>query len=137
MLSKIAKVLNCDPVIFFKESNNDTENVEAKSFWKRTTDTISRKAETKRDVCNHIGIEGKALLFWERNNLNPSLDIVLRLAAYLDVDVYWLMYGDRIPNAQAMRELMDKEYNLTLEGALEEIESLKKELAQLKGSNEN
>ena len=65
------------------------------------------------------------------------MDMILRFAAYLDVDVYWLMYGDRIPNAQAMRESMDKEYNLTLEGALEEIESLKKELAQLKGSSDN
>ncbi len=135
MLSKVAKALNCDPVVFFycKEADLDAENAEAKSFWKRVTDSIKEREETRKDICNRIGIEGKSLLFWERNNSIPSFGIVLRLAAYLDVDVYWLMYGDRIPNAQAMRESMDKEYNLTLDGALATIESLERRIAELEG----
>lgn len=132
---KIAEALNVsDEYLVYGYSPYDDFG---ENFWKGVSSKCVEKEIGKLRLYSETGMNPELDMSWEKEGKLPPMDMILRFAAYLDVDVYWLMYGDRIPNAQAMRESMDKEYNLTLEGALEEIESLKKELAQLKGSSDN
>lgn len=131
-LEKIANYLGCNPVSFFMTDEQKKEKELATAFWKRINATLIKTGYTRKDIVERVPIEGKNLLFWERTSVLPSLEIVLRLAAFLNIDVYWLMYGDEIPNAEGMRKKLEKEYQETLSGAQARIKELEEELAQLK-----
>lgn len=134
MISKIAKALNCDPIsFFFCEERIEDKNLEALEFWKRVSQKLNERAETRPTLCSYLGIDGKNFLFWERNCIMPSFDIILKIAAYLEIDVYWLVYGDSIPNSKAMREELNKCHTLSLDEAKAEIDALRKEIEELKG----
>lgn len=48
------------------------------------------------------------------------------------MDAYWLVYGDAIPNEAAMTKNLEEKKPMTLDGALAEIDKLRKELAELR-----
>lgn len=132
MMVKLAKALNVSPAAFLMTEEERKEKELATAFWKRINATLIKTGYTRKDIVERVPIEGKNLLFWERTSVLPSLEIVLRLAAFLNIDVYWLMYGDEIPNAEGMRKKLEKEYQETLSGAQARIKELEEELAQLK-----
>lgn len=130
LLWRIAEALDCDPVLFF---HSEGERKETPGFWERLIGCKEKKGISRKDLCIGASISEDSFLFWERRGLLPSMDAVLRLAAYMEVDVYWLIYGEEVANADMMRKKMADERTSTLEGALSEIDRLREELAELKG----
>lgn len=129
-VTKIAEALGvCEEYLLYgySTSNNFSEN-----FWNGIESYCKEKGIEKRYLYEETGLNPKLVVNWEQQRTLPPIEIILKFAAYLEIDIYWLMYGDRIPNARFLKDIMHKEYHTTLEGALAEIETLKKEISRLK-----
>lgn len=134
-LSAIAKALGCSPVDFFHEGPSMREDVIA--FWDRVKSSCAKIGIMQKELYEAAELDPKVALHWNNVCILPSTDAILKFAAYLGVDVYWLVYGDEIPNAQTMKGLLEEKRPLTMKKALETIEALEKRIAQLEGKGDN
>lgn len=130
-LSSIAKALGCSPVDFFHEGPTMREDVIA--FWDRVKSTCTTTGILQKELYEAAELDPKVALHWSNVCILPSIDAILKFAAYLGVDVYWLVYGNEIPNAQTMMKKLNARKTLTLDGALATIESLERRIAELEG----
>lgn len=130
-LADIANALECSVVELFHEGASAKE--ETLSFWNRIKSVCTRTGITQKDLYEAAGLDPKVVFHWSNVCVLPSVDAILKFSAYLGVDVYWLVYGNEIPNVQTMKEKLDAKRPQTLDGALAEIEALKKEIEELKG----
>lgn len=130
-LAAIAKALGCNPVDFFHEGATRREDTAA--FWERVKSTCAKKDIKQFDLYKASDLDPKVAFHWSNVCILPSTDAVLKFAAYLDVDVYWLVYGDEIPNEAAMAKKLEEKKPMTLDGALAEIDRLRERLAELEG----
>lgn len=135
ILADIANVVGCSPLDFFKDEVSKKEDVY--SFWNRVKSMCKKREIGQKDLYEAAGLDPKVAFHWSNVCVLPSPDAVLKFAAYLEVDVYRLFYGDEIPNAQTMRTLLEEKKPLAIKKAWETIEALQKELAELKGKGDN
>lgn len=131
-LYKIAMALGCNPVDFLQEGT-DIKNEDIKAFWERVKSTCNRSGISQKELYGISGLDPKVVFHWSNVAVLPSTDAILKFAAYLNVDVYWLLYGNAIPNAHVMKETLEAKKELNEEAKEQRIRELERELAQLKG----
>ncbi len=84
--------------IFF----DDTKNVSA--FVERI-DFCLLKTNTKRlALCDALNISHTAITDWNRRGTVPAGDIMLRVADYLGVSPWWLVFGEEKPDALSLSQ---------------------------------
>ena len=66
------------------------DNIESNAFPQRLRELRQRQFMTQKDFANKLGITASALSAYEKNTVNPSLSIVLKIAETFDVSLDWL-----------------------------------------------
>lgn len=66
------------------------DNIESNVFPQRLRELRQRLSMTQKEFANKLGITASALSAYEKNTVNPSLSIVLKIAETFDVSLDWL-----------------------------------------------
>ncbi|GAA0133376.1 hypothetical protein YSY43_02160 [Paenibacillus sp. YSY-4.3] len=74
------------------------------SIYERIESLIKRKAMTKKEFCQELGISTGNLGDWKSGKSSPGTNKLIDIASYFDVSLDWLMTGREHQPGQMLEE---------------------------------
>lgn len=94
------------------------------------TDRIDLKLKEKllkrMAMCDAVGINSTSVAAWKKRGTLPAVDVALKIAKFLDVDIWWLVFGEsqEAPELTAEQKRLLASWEELSESDREEIEML-------------
>ena len=68
-------------------------------------DFLSSKNLSRRQFCTLVDIPNSTIATWKSKNILPPLELIAKIAAFMNVSLDWLVYGELFENANVQNTL--------------------------------
>lgn len=65
-------------------------------------DFLKKKEISRRQFCSLIDIPNSTIASWKSKNVMPSVELVAKVAKFMNVSLDWLVYGEQYENANSI-----------------------------------
>lgn len=92
----------------------------------RIDSLLKKKGETRVQIAQAIGIKPQNISAWSVRGTIPAVDVALKIAKFLDVDIWWLVFGEseEAPELTAEQKKLLAAWDELSQADKEEIEML-------------
>lgn len=63
-------------------------------FTDRIDSKLKEKFLKRIAMCESAGIAPNSIAIWKKRGTLPAVDVALKIAKFLDVDIWWLVFGE-------------------------------------------
>lgn len=63
-------------------------------------DFLSSRKLSRRQFCTLIDIPNSTIATWKSKNILPPLELIAKIAAFMNVSLDWLVYGEQFENVK-------------------------------------